>query len=389
MDELQKLYDVLVREGKYTKSFNEFKARWSDDQSYKDKVYDVVSRDGIYKKDKNSFLNQYSGVQQTETSEEQSIKPVTFKQFDAASKKKVSTESSSEDGSLVLPTKDDKRPVLQMPKEKKPEFPLYSYVKEQKKYEDVYDKQLNINPPKKENAYLNERLASVNKNLINFSEEYVVPEMQYQFGELGFTFEETGATGDFMKVTAPNGKVEEISLDNFLDSSSQKEAEKLQKFIKDNTTEKRLFVLEKTMTDKDRKFNSQKQVDDATEKINKDLVSLNEKQKNFIVKKNQYEKQIKSLEESQSLGTISSQELNERFTLLEQQRQSLNKEVQDLLYEEEVIKNKTKALDAAVGKYTIAKSKQGAWGGGLRNAFLGGEGSIAADFTSKTIDFVT
>jgi putative DNA primase/helicase len=34
------------------------------------------------------------------------------------------------------------------------------------------------------------------------------------------------------------------------------------------------------MTDKDRKFNSQKQVDDATEKINKDLVSLNEKQKN-------------------------------------------------------------------------------------------------------------
>jgi hypothetical protein len=359
MDELQKLYDVLVREGKYTKSFDEFKAKWGSDEVYRDKVYDVVSRDKLYTKDKNSFFQKYSGAQQTEIPKEDSIKPVTFKQFDAASKKKVSTASSSEDGSLVLPTKDDKRPVLQMPKEKKPEFPLYSYVKDIKKYEDIYDKQLNITPPKGENAYLNERLDSVNKNLINSTEEYVVPEMQYQFGELGFIFEKTGITGDYMKVTAPNGKVQEISLDNFLDSSSQKEAEKLQKFIKENTAEKRLFALEKTMTESDRKFNSQKQVDDATKIINKDLTSLNEKQKNFIVKKNEYEKQIKSLEEAQSLGSVSPQELNERFTLLEQQRQSLNKEVQDLLYEEEVVKNKTKTLDAAVGKYTIAKSKQG------------------------------
>jgi len=60
MDELQKLYDVLVREGKYTKSFEEFQSKWSQDQAYKDKVYDVVSRDGLYTKDKNSFFQKYS-----------------------------------------------------------------------------------------------------------------------------------------------------------------------------------------------------------------------------------------------------------------------------------------------------------------------------------------
>ena len=60
MDELQKLYDVLVREGKYTKSFDEFKVKWSQDQAYKDKVFDVVSRDGLYTKDKNSFFQKYS-----------------------------------------------------------------------------------------------------------------------------------------------------------------------------------------------------------------------------------------------------------------------------------------------------------------------------------------
>lgn len=61
MEELQKLYDVLVREGKYTKSFEEFQSKWSQDQSYKTKVYDVMSRDGFYTKDKDSFLQKYSG----------------------------------------------------------------------------------------------------------------------------------------------------------------------------------------------------------------------------------------------------------------------------------------------------------------------------------------
>ena len=60
MDELKKLYDVLTREGKYTKSFEEFQTKWND-PTYKDKVYDVVSRNGLYTKDKNEFLTKYSG----------------------------------------------------------------------------------------------------------------------------------------------------------------------------------------------------------------------------------------------------------------------------------------------------------------------------------------
>ena len=59
MDELQKLYDLLVREGKYTKSFDDFKTKWGSEQGYQDKVFEVVSRDGFYTKDKNSFLSKY------------------------------------------------------------------------------------------------------------------------------------------------------------------------------------------------------------------------------------------------------------------------------------------------------------------------------------------
>ena len=79
MDELQKLYDVLVRDGKYTKSFEEFQLKWSQDQEYKDKVYDVVSRDGLYTKDRESFFQKYSAqapIKTTETTDEV-LKPMT------------------------------------------------------------------------------------------------------------------------------------------------------------------------------------------------------------------------------------------------------------------------------------------------------------------------
>ena len=79
MEEIQKLYDVLVRDGYYTKTFEEFTTQF-EDSSYQDKVFGVVSRDGLYTQDKESFINKYS------------------------LKKKGGTVSVSGDGSLVQPT---------------------------------------------------------------------------------------------------------------------------------------------------------------------------------------------------------------------------------------------------------------------------------------------
>jgi len=44
MEEIQNLYDVLVRDGYYTKTFEEFNTQFQD-PSYQDKVFNVVSRD--------------------------------------------------------------------------------------------------------------------------------------------------------------------------------------------------------------------------------------------------------------------------------------------------------------------------------------------------------
>ena len=59
MDELKKLYDVLVRDGYYTKSFDDFKVQFND-EDYQDKVFNVVSRDGLFSKSKDEFIKKYS-----------------------------------------------------------------------------------------------------------------------------------------------------------------------------------------------------------------------------------------------------------------------------------------------------------------------------------------
>lgn len=248
---------------------------------------------------------------------------------------------------------------------------------EKKKYGDIFDKQLNIKPNVDESKYLKDRLATVNTELINKEEEYVVPELEYQFGDLGFKFEESGATGDYVKVTAPNGKTTEISLDNLLSSKSKTQSDLLQSFIKQNTPAKGLFVLEKTMREQDKKFNSQKQVDDSIKVISDELNNLNTKQKQFLAKKNQFEKELEKLGANPDPQALA---------LLEQQRVSLNEEMKSILQEEDKIKQKGKKLDAAVGKYSIAKAKQGTLLGGIRDAFFGGVGRLSSGATSLMTD---
>jgi hypothetical protein len=256
---------------------------------------------------------------------------------------------------------------------------------EKKKYEDIFDKQL-YNPPVEESQYLKDRLSTINTDLINREEEYIVPQMRYQFGDLGFKFEESGATGDYMIVTAPDKKTKiEISLDNFLDSKSTKQSDILKKFISDNTPAKGLFVLEKTMREQDKKFNSEKQVDETVKKFSEELNNLNQKQKQFLLKKSKFDKEVESLKNIPQ-GT---EDFNKKYQKILSDQAALQDEMKILLTEEEVLKNKETKLSSAVGKYSINKAKQGTWGGGIWNAFLEGIGSMSAGISSLADDIAT
>lgn len=67
MEELQKLYDSLSREGYYTKSFEDFQEQYAD-PAYRDKVFGVVTRDGLYTKSREEFDTKYSPVKKKDDS---------------------------------------------------------------------------------------------------------------------------------------------------------------------------------------------------------------------------------------------------------------------------------------------------------------------------------
>ena len=74
------------------------------------------------------------------------------------------------------------------------------------------------------------------------TEEKAIKTLKARFGGLGFSFEETGATGDYITITSPpdkdgNTKTEEFSFDKFwgnIFGSDKREADKINSFIKDN-----------------------------------------------------------------------------------------------------------------------------------------------------------
>jgi hypothetical protein len=74
MDQLQKLYDVLVRDGYYTKSFEDFQTQFNNEE-YQDKVFGVVSRDGLFTKDINEFKTKYTGKQQGVATDDATVTP--------------------------------------------------------------------------------------------------------------------------------------------------------------------------------------------------------------------------------------------------------------------------------------------------------------------------
>ena len=71
------------------------------------------------------------------------------------------------------------------------------------------------------------------KPIGDYGEEFVVPKMNYEFGQYGFEFEDTGV-GDAMIVTASNGETLRVNLDTFLEIGDAENAAELQEFLRKN-----------------------------------------------------------------------------------------------------------------------------------------------------------
>jgi hypothetical protein len=87
---------------------------------------------------------------------------------------------------------------------------------------------------KKDLSFVEPLLNTITPDLMEKDEEFVVPNLNKQFGKLGFMFEQSGFAKDYMTVTAPNGQVKEFKLDPFFGIGSKGTSEELKRWIKGN-----------------------------------------------------------------------------------------------------------------------------------------------------------
>lgn len=208
---------------------------------------------------------------------------------------------------------------------------------------------------------LNKSLKSITPKLVNRNEEYVVPQLEYEFGGHGFKFEETGFGTNKIKVTAPNGKEQVFSLDSWGVSESARKnvSAGMQAFIKDNARDYDKYAkIQRNYDVYNKKLLDQKEVNEALATLDKDTRKLSQETKLGLDR-------LKTL----IPGTP---EYNEVANNLEKQQ---------IQYE----KNK-KSLDLNVGRYVTMKASQGTYLGGVYNSILEGTGELMSGITGIVID---
>jgi hypothetical protein len=342
---LQDLYNRAVSKG-YSKSIEEFSILISSDQEVLEDNYNYVRQQGYQK-------------------------PIEDFQFLVGVKKKDTPEDTvlpSEDGLLVQPT------LTPQPEPAPQEVSVVDDTTVISGREERGDT-LNVVEPTPEGG--------IKPELIAKTEEYVVPELNYKYGDQGFVFEEADAFGDEMVVRAANGNTINVELDVFLGDKAA-EAKKLNDFIEANKVEsQRLKSMEKGYEADKIKFDSQKQIDSTISELNTRADEFNKKIQTYLKSKSALDEERDAID-SMSVEQKAAQsdyinQYNERY-------KQLNKELQGLAKEEEGFKNREVRLNQAIGEYSEMKAEQGSWSGGIWNAINKGTSRIASGMTAYTIE---
>lgn len=231
---------------------------------------------------------------------------------------------------------------------------------------------------------------AMSQNVAGLSvEEAVVPKMNYMFGPLGFTFEESGMTGDYMIVTAPNKDKIEISLNNFTQSSNQEEAKKLKNFIATNST--KIPQIEKIAAQyagSNAKISSEKDVDNAISKVNNEYNALNADAETLTKDINVFENELNAFN-STPAALRNTPEYIEKKNLLDATLLDINKRRQDLIAKNSQIQANQAMVEKSVGKYADMKAQQGTWTGATYTWLGEGVSTALTGLLSASLDLTT
>ena len=229
----------------------------------------------------------------------------------------------------------------------------------------------------------------VGGNIADLEEEEVVGEMDYHFKEYGFKFEETGATGDFMKVTAPNGvDTIEISLDNWTGAKDASESKKLKKFMQQNKPIEKtgLDRIESEALGNEKKILGKRDYEERMTSMQTATIDLKDRVKDFTQRKIDSDRLGKEFSRMGQAELARNQAAYDAWLV---ESANIKAEGGEIEGEIEGMKSRGKKLDRLVGSYVEMRSKEGSFGGGLANSVWEGYGTMFSGVYGTGVDLIT
>ena len=213
-------------------------------------------------------------------------------------------------------------------------------------------------------------LSNIDSELIDYSEEYVVPKLNEQFRNYGFSFEETWYPGDAMYVTAPDGVTTQyIDLDTFSDSGDESQAKILKDFLINNKPASFQEARERVVLDEE-------EIKATVKIFNSESEAFKNKTNDFMARYVANQEAIEALETGSFPGAENQAQREADYLAAMTTQAELGIEMQSLKEDEDVIKYQGRRLDRIAGRYVEMQSQQGTWGGGIWNSMVEGVSSL-------------
>ena len=438
MDELQKLYNVLSRDGYYTKSFDEFVAQW-EDGAYRDKVYQVVSRDGLYTKDKESFLAKYSSA--TQPAQQQPVQQPLVPM--SPLKKKEGSTSPSESGVLErygfnakrALGQEEQKPIMTQPlperlqpaqkKDSKtweretalPEV-ITDYTKPIEEVSLLRPKEKPAEEPlgligryvperdeKKTPKFIEETLSALTPDKFNLTgTEPSKKALEYYLKDMGFKIEDSDKSssyaGKYVNVISPSGEKHLFYLGNeiirketfgYAGLPSEDDIEQLKDFVRasafsDSSIAKKEYLYEK----ENKKFKTKESIDNEVKDISAQEQKFQDDYKSMLALQKDIEDIEKDLKRWEDFGEQNTPKYIQTKAYLDDKIKEYNDYIGTLKNKEAALSTQAQQLEKSMGKYFEFQSTQGSFEGTLYRSIAESSANIFSNYvraaTSRTID---
>ena len=398
-NQLQELYNrISAADATYSKryTFDQFKTNMQD-QAYVGKLSSWASSRGI---------DIPSGQPQQPTEQppvQQQPVANAYNAADLLKKKSIQSVSSSDQSLSEQPTEGDGLAAMNQALSYKPQ-PLPSegtragvppIQQQEQVQQQIQRREEKRGLPK----FVTEQVEGVTPELMSKEEEFVVPQLNYKFGPLGFKFEESGMTNN-VTVTAPNGKKKDIPIptnlyqdlttgnpvlsvlgklfgyEEGLEKEGAEPASELKMFIRENAQNiKDLAKYESMYRGEKVKYDTDKQAKEALQSASSEANAMINKVKTYTAMSQEADKMFEELNKVPENRRDAAYQ--QRFKeAVDMKQQAIANAPSD--EDKAIAEMKYKQVEKATGEYFAMKGEQGTWIGALTRGELRGTGSVLA-----------